>query len=95
MIPKSIIIEIPTFMLWEAARSQALTADNWASAMEKLKAELKRETDETGGNRIYSLLGECAVTLANNGDLRALTDLELKQDKPCPFYTNERHPDAI
>ena len=86
VLPPEITITIPAFMLWESARSHAMTSDDWSAAMKELERELRRETKEDGSTRVYEMIEACLERLAENDTVRSMTDAELSKDADCPLY---------
>jgi len=80
------VVKIEPFMLWESARSQAMTSDNWKAAMLELEQALRRETTDTGSNRVYEMIDGCLADLQEKGVVRPMTDREVDQDAECPLY---------
>ena len=80
------VVKIEPFMLWESARSQAMTSDNWQAAMLELEQALRRETTDTGSNRVYEMIDACLTDLQEKGVVRPMTDGEVDQDAECPLY---------
>ena len=85
-LPKAITIKVPAFMLWESARSKAMTSDDWCAAMEELERQFQRETQEDGSTVVYEMIEACLERMAENGAVREMTMEELSADAECPFY---------